>query len=403
VIVKTDIRALSLEQISSRLTDLGEPRFRARQVHDWLWQKGVHDFAQMSNLPLSLRQKLDEHFAVNNGRIAREQHSVDGTIKNAVALHDGNVVESVLIPTDTRITACVSSQVGCSLDCSFCATARLSRVRNLNADEIFDQVVTIREQARLHFGRPLTHIVFMGMGEPLLNYPQVMGAIDRITAADGLAMAPWRITLSTAGIPKMIRKLADDRKRIRLAVSLHSAIPEKRTRLMSVNAACPLPELQSALQYWYRQTGSKVTFEYVVWAGVNDTDDDIRALLAFTARIPSKVNLIQYNAIDQGPYQQAGVDAVEAYRIRLLNAGVAVSIRRSRGSDIDAACGQLAGSLMGEDGGTTDLQTGSVTVEPGIAGKQATGISGGEVGATGKIQNTSDRPNIKTTIKTKAL
>lgn len=365
MIVKTDIRALSLEQISSRLTDLGEPRFRARQVHDWLWQKGVHDFAQMSNLPLSLRQKLDEHFAVNNGRIAREQHSVDGTIKNAVALHDGNVVESVLIPTDTRITACVSSQVGCSLDCSFCATARLSRVRNLNADEIFDQVVTIREQARLHFGRPLTHIVFMGMGEPLLNYPQVMGAIDRITAADGLAMAPWRITLSTAGIPKMIRKLADDRKRIRLAVSLHSAIPEKRTRLMSVNAACPLPELQSALQYWYRQTGSKVTFEYVVWAGVNDTDDDIRALLAFTARIPSKVNLIQYNAIDQGPYQQAGVDAVEAYRIRLLNAGVAVSIRRSRGSDIDAACGQLAGNLLGEIEATTEST--AVAIEANVS------------------------------------
>ena len=343
---KTNIRALSLEQLSSRLTALGEPAFRARQLHEWMWQKGVHDFGQMTNLPVALRQKLSEHFDMQAGRIAREQHSRDGTIKNAVALHDGNVVESVLIPTETRITACVSSQVGCSLDCSFCATARLARVRNLTADEIYDQVTTIRQQAKTHFDRPLTHIVFMGMGEPLLNYPQVMSAIDRITAADGLAMAPWRITLSTAGIPKMIRKLADEQKRIRLAVSLHSAIPEKRTQLMSVNAACPLPELQSALQYWYRQTGSKVTFEYVVWAGVNDTQEDIKALLKFTARIPSKVNLIEYNAIDGGPYQQAGVEAVEAYRNRLLDAGVAVSVRRSRGNDIDAACGQLAGDYQ---------------------------------------------------------
>lgn len=339
---KTDIRALKLEELTEKLVALGEKPFRAKQVYEWLWNKGARTFSDMTNLSLELRNRLEENFAINHIQVDEEQRSEDGTIKNAVKLFDGRVVESVLIPTETRITACISSQVGCSLDCTFCATARLKRMRNLNPDEIYDQVVAIRQQAESYYDRPLTNIVLMGMGEPLLNYNNVIAALDKITSPEGLGMSPRRITLSTVGVTKMIRKMADDGVKFKLAVSLHSAIDEKRSKLMPINETNKLSDLVSALQYWYQKTGSRVTFEYVVWRGINDGDEDIRALVKLCKKLPCKVNLIEYNPIDDGPYQQADADRVAAYQQALEAVGVVAKVRRSRGKDIDAACGQLA-------------------------------------------------------------
>src|SRR5690606_18999265 len=215
------------------------------------------------------------------------------------------VVESVLIPAKSRTTACVSSQVGCSLDCKFCATARLKRMRNLNPDEIFDQVVAIDKESRLYFDRPLSNIVFMGMGEPLMNYNNVLKAIDKITSPEGLGMSPKRITVSTSGVPKMIKKLADDGVKFKLAVSLHSAGDEIRSKIMPFSENFPLKELRESLEYWYSKTKSRITYEYVVWKGINDSQRDIDALVKFCKYVPSKVNLIEYNPIDDGEFQQA--------------------------------------------------------------------------------------------------
>jgi 23S rRNA (adenine2503-C2)-methyltransferase len=296
----------------------------------------------MTNLSLETREMLKKNFVINHIKVDKMQRSEDGTIKNAVMLHDGLVVESVLIPTEKRITACVSSQVGCSLACKFCATARLKRQRNLSPDEIYDQVVAIKEQAEMFFGRPLTNIVFMGMGEPLLNYNNVIAAIDKITNQKGLGMATKRITVSTVGVAKMIVKMADDGVKFNLAVSLHAAINKTRSSIMPINDTNSLEELGEALKYWYQKTKSKVTYEYVVWKGVNDTEEHARALLKFCKLVPSKVNLIEYNPIDEGEFQQADDKVLDMYMHLLESNGITTRIRKSRGKDIDAACGQLA-------------------------------------------------------------
>ncbi len=339
---KSDIRKLSREALRTFFTERGEQAFRGNQVYEWLWQKGAHSFEAMTNLSLRHRDLLAAHFTINHIAVDQMQRSQDGTIKNAVRLHDGLIVESVLIPTETRTTACVSSQVGCSLDCRFCATARLKRMRNLNPDEIFDQVVVIDRQSRLYFGRPLSNIVFMGMGEPLMNYPNVVQAIRMITSDEGLGMSPKRITVSTSGVHKMIRKLADEGLRCKLAVSLHSAVDATRTSIMPFNAKMPLEALREAIGYWYEKTRSRVTYEYVVWEGINDRPEDISALLEFCRVAPCKVNLIEYNPIDDGEFRQASESAVQAYVRALEGEGITVTVRRSRGKDIDAACGQLA-------------------------------------------------------------
>lgn len=339
---KKDIRKLSLSELEEFFVLQGEKKFRAKQVYEWLWNKSLKNFDDMSNLSLPTRELLKSHFSINHVRVDLMQHSQDGTIKNAVKLFDDKIVESVLIPTTKRITACISSQVGCSLDCNFCATARLKRMRNLNPDEIYDQVVAIKEEAETYFQRPLTNIVFMGMGEPLLNYANVLDAIEKITSPDGLGMAPKRITLSTVGIPKMIRKMADDQVKFNLAISLHAAINETRTRLMPINAVNPLEELEDALRYWYLHTKRKVTYEYVVWEGINDDERHAKALAKFCKIIPSKVNLIQYNPIDAGEFRQASQEAIDLYVKILEGQGIVAKIRKSRGQDIDAACGQLA-------------------------------------------------------------
>lgn len=341
-ITKKDIRALTREQLRDFFVERGDKAFRGNQVYEWLWSKSAHTFEEMTNISLETREVLEAHFVINHIRVDQMQRSSDGTIKNAVRLHDGLVVESVLIPTPTRTTACVSSQVGCSLDCKFCATARLKRMRNLNPDEIYDQVVAIDNESRLYFDRPLSNIVFMGMGEPLMNYNNVIKAIDKITSREGLGMSPRRITVSTSGVPKMIRKLADDEVKFKLAVSLHSAIDEVRTSIMPFNEHFPLADLREALEYWYSRTKSMITYEYVVWKGINDRPEDVRALVQFCRFAPSKVNLIEYNPIGDEHFSQADFSAIEMYRRELERSGITATVRRSRGKDIDAACGQLA-------------------------------------------------------------
>ncbi len=340
--LKKDVRALTKEHLREFFENQGDKAFRGNQVYEWLWNKGAHSFEAMTNLSKETREMLESHFVINHIKVDQMQRSNDGTIKNAVRLHDDLIVESVLIPTPTRTTACVSSQVGCSLDCKFCATAKLKRMRNLNPDEIYDQVMAIDNESRLYFDRPLSNIVFMGMGEPLMNYNNVLKAIDKITAKDGLGMSPKRITVSTSGVPKMIKKMADDEVRFNLAVSLHSAIDSIRTSIMPFNENFPLKDLREALEYWYHKTKSRITYEYVVWKGINDRLEDVKALIKFCKFAPSKVNLIEYNPIDDNEFQQADDKAIAMYVKNLEQNGIVVTVRRSRGKDIDAACGQLA-------------------------------------------------------------
>lgn len=339
---KKDIRSLTKEQLREFFVKVGDKAFRGNQVYEWLWSKSLHTFEEMTNISLETRQMLEDNFVINHIRVDTMQKSHDGTIKNAVKLHDGLTVESVLIPTDSRTTACVSSQVGCSLDCKFCATSRLKRMRNLNPDEIYDQVVVIDKQSKLYHNRPLSNIVFMGMGEPLMNYNNVLKSIDKITSPEGLGMSPKRIVVSTSGVPKMIKKMADDAVKFNLAVSLHSAIEEVRTSIMPFNEHFPLEDLRAALEYWYEKTQRQITYEYVVWKNINDSQKDIDALVKFCKYVPCKVNIIEYNPIDDGAYQQASNQALDNYIKALEKNRIVVNVRRSRGKDIDAACGQLA-------------------------------------------------------------
>ena len=341
-IEKKDIRALTKEQLRNFFVSNGDKAFRGNQVYEWLWQKRAHTFEDMTNVSKETRAMLEANFVINHIKVDTLQRSEDGTVKNAVRLHDDLIVESVLIPTETRTTACVSSQVGCSLDCNFCATARLKRMRNLEPGEIYDQVAAIDNESRLYYDRPLSNIVFMGMGEPLMNYPNVMKAIDMITSNEGLGMSPKRITVSTSGIPKMIKKMADDEVKFKLAVSLHSAVEEIRNEIMPFTKNFPLTDLRESLEYWYRKTKSKITYEYVVWKGINDDKRSIDALVKFCKYVPCKVNLIEYNPIDDGMFQQASEEATNAYITALAKSNIVAKVRRSRGKDIDAACGQLA-------------------------------------------------------------
>jgi len=339
---KKDIRALNKEELRNFFVSQKEKAFRGNQVYEWLWRKGAHTFEDMTNISKETRLMLNDNFVINHIEVDSMQQSTDGTVKNAVKLHDGLIVESVLIPTETRTTACVSSQVGCSLNCTFCATARLKKMRNLNPDEIYDQVVATDRQSRLYQNHKLSNIVFMGMGEPLLNYKNVLLAIDKITSDEGLGMSPRRITLSTVGLPKMIKKLADDEVKFNLAVSLHSAIDEVRSKMMPINEKSNLDELLGSLQYWYAKTKKQITFEYVVWKGINDKKKDIDALVNYCKKVPSKVNLIEYNAIEEDGFKQADPKAIAYYVRELERNNITVNVRRSRGKDIDAACGQLA-------------------------------------------------------------
>lgn len=341
-VVKKDIRKLSKEDLKAYFLSIGEKTFRSGQVYEWLWKKSAVSFSEMTNISEKLRQKLEDDFAILPLEIATRQKSGDGTIKSAFRLHDKHLIEGVLIPAEDRMTACVSSQVGCSLTCKFCATGYMDRKRNLDPAEIYDQVVAIAKQADVHFQHPLTNIVFMGMGEPLLNYANVLEGIEKITSPEGLNMSPKRITLSTAGIAKMIHKLADDEVKFNLALSLHAANDVKRNQIMPINESNTLMGLKEALRYFYNKTGNKITLEYILFYNFNDTLTDAAELWAFAKSFPCKINIIEYNPIAEADFKNAEADKLELFKNFLQKKGLVVNVRRSRGKDIDAACGQLA-------------------------------------------------------------
>ena len=342
---KNDIRSLTLDELTSFFQKNSLPSYKAKQVYEWLWKKSCLSFDEMTNISLETRKLLKNKFVINHINIDRFQKSNDGTIKNAIALFDDLFVESVLIPTKNRTTACVSSQVGCSLDCEFCATSKMDRIRNLNPDEIYDQVATINSQSLNYYGKPLSNIVFMGMGEPLLNYNNVIEGIKKITSKTGLGMSPKRITVSTSGISKMIIKMADDNVKFNLAVSLHSAIEKTRNEIMPFTKKFPLNDLKQAIKHWYSKTKKIVTYEYIVWDNINDDDEHINALVDFCKFSPSKVNLIEYNSTENSLFSSASDNIIDRYIDALEKNKIPVTIRKSRGKDIDAACGQLANKL----------------------------------------------------------
>ncbi|GAB3505797.1 23S rRNA (adenine(2503)-C(2))-methyltransferase RlmN [Spirosoma knui] len=347
-IQKKDIRKLTAAQLKDWLTEQGEQGFRAKQIHEWLWKKSALSFEQMTNLSVPTRNLLDTHFEIRPLTVDQQQRSNDGTIKSSFRLFDGNLVEGVLIPAlrnddNNRMTACVSSQVGCSLTCKFCATGYMDRKRNLEASEIYDQVVAIDRQAKENYNVPLSNIVYMGMGEPLLNYKNVLESVDRITSPDGLGMSPKRITVSTAGIAKMIKQLGDDDVKFNLALSLHAANDLKRDQIMPINESNTLQALGDSLGYFYKKTGTRITFEYILFYNFNDTIQDAQELWKFTKRVPAKVNIIEYNPIAEANFKNTDPQTLDRFAYFLENKGVTVNVRRSRGKDIDAACGQLAG------------------------------------------------------------
>jgi 23S rRNA (adenine2503-C2)-methyltransferase len=340
---KMNIRQLSLSELEEYFETLGEKKFRAKQVYEWLWQKHAHGFDDMTNLSKELRQRLAEGFSLPALKVDTTQYSADGTVKSRFRTVDNHAVEGVLIPTDERKTACVSSQIGCSLSCKFCATGYMKRQRNLDFDEIYDEVVLINDQSEKVYEKKLTNIVFMGMGEPLLNYKNVLRAIERITSPDGLGMSPRRITVSTAGVAKMIKQLGDDKVKFKLAVSLHAANDQKRNEIMPINETNNIKALVEALNYFYQQTGNEITFEYILFKDFNDSKQDADELVRLYRQVPADlVNIIEYNPIDQALFAKPEEHAIAAFMQHLEKNKVNARLRRSRGKDIDAACGQLA-------------------------------------------------------------
>ena len=343
---KKNIRTLTLNELKDFFKENDMPIFRAKQVYEWLWKKSVSSFEEMRNVSKEAIQLLNEHFVILHAKITESQKSADRTIKSAFGLYDNNNVEGVLIPTKSRMTACISSQVGCSLTCKFCATGKLDRLRNLNADEIYDQVFMLNEQALSNYNQKLSNIVYMGMGEPLLNYRNILESIDKITSTDGLGMSPKRITVSTAGIAKLIKKLGDDEVKFNLALSLHAANDKKRDYIMPINEQNSLEALKEAIVYFYEKTKTRITYEYIIFKDFNDEISDAQELASFAKITPCKINIIEYNPIDDGEFQQAKREKVDAFVNYLESKNLIVNVRRSRGKDIDAACGQLANKLV---------------------------------------------------------
>jgi 23S rRNA (adenine2503-C2)-methyltransferase len=339
---KKDIRLLTKEQLMGIVVSFGAKKSRAVVMYDFLWKQGVGSFDDMTTLKSELLDQFRAEFTINPIQEHKIQRSDDGTIKGRYRLHDGHLIEAVLIPipSENRYTVCVSTQVGCSLTCTFCATGRMERKRNLDAGEIFDQVVAINKQSIAAFGHPLTNIVYMGMGEPLLTYPNVMRSIELIT--EGLLMAPKRITVSTAGIAKMIRKAADDKVKFNLALSLHAADDEKRHQIMPINDSNNLEALIESLIYFCKARKKRITLEYIAFQNFNDSLEDAANLVKICKRFPCMVNILEYNPIDNAPFEKSADQNIDLFAEYLHNHGIMVTFRRSRGRDIDAACGQLA-------------------------------------------------------------
>ena len=343
---KIDIRNISVEELQKFCKDNNLPKFRAKQVEEWLWKKGATSFAEMTSLSKEMRDLFAMHFVINSVKIHKAERSIDGTIKYSMKLHDNQLVEGVLIPSKKRITACISSQVGCSLDCAFCATGTLKLERNLTAAEIYDQVFILNEESISSFGKSLSNIVYMGMGEPLLNYNNMLESIELITTKKGMGMSPKRITVSTAGIAKMVKKLGDDMVKFNLAISIHSANDEKRSSLMILNDSVPLQELRDAIRYFYDKTDSRITYEYILFKEVNDSVEDAKELAKFCKVSPCKINLIQYNKVDGMDYEKSSNKNTETFISYLEEKHLIVNLRKSKGKDINAACGQLVNKLQ---------------------------------------------------------
>lgn len=340
---KQNIRQLTLAALEDYFLSIGEKKFRAKQVYEWLWLKPVQSFEAMTNISKDLREMLSQNFSFPAITVDTTQYSEDGTIKSRFKTVEGHLTEGVLIPTDERKTACVSSQIGCSLSCKFCATGYIDRKRNLDFDEIFDEVALINQQSLEVYDKKLTNIVFMGMGEPLLNYKNVLKAIEKITSPEGLGMSPRRITVSTAGVAKMIRQLGDDKVKFKLALSLHAATDKKRHEIMPINDTNNIKSLVEALNYFYKQTKNEITFEYILFNNFNDSLEDADELIKVYRQVPADlINLIEYNPIEFAQFTKPSEEKVEAFMRHLEKNRVNARLRRSRGKDIDAACGQLA-------------------------------------------------------------
>ncbi len=341
---------LCLAELEAFVQAHGQPRFRGRQLFRWLWHRRVREFDEMTDMPKAFRARMAEVASLDGPVLTQLQQAKDKTLKALLTLSSGRQIETVLIPdirpdgTPNRLTVCVSSQVGCAMACSFCATGTMGFRQNLSAGEIVDQVRLMDVLATEHFGRGVTNVVFMGMGEPLLNVAAVLQAVDVLLSQDGFGLGARRVTVSTVGLARRIRELADRKVKFKLAVSLHAPFDEKRSSIMPVNRseATDLTALKDAIQHFSRQTGSLVTYEYCMFKGFNDSEEDAAALADVVYWAPSKVNLIMYNPVEGLPFQPTGEAQLNRFIRVLVNRGVTVTVRRSRGQDIDAACGQLA-------------------------------------------------------------
>lgn len=338
---KTDIKKLGLNEIECFLAEHNEKKFRAKQIYEWLWVKNCTDFDEMSNLSKKMRQLLADTFIFQSLQIYSKQTSSDGTVKVAFETFDNEIIEGVLIPSRDRATACISSQIGCSLNCNFCATGKLGFKRNLTRAEIVEQFFALNQLSEENFDTGLTNIVVMGMGEPLLNYDETLNALNILSDPKGLNISPRRITLSTVGIVKMIYQLADDNVRFNLAVSLHSADQSVRTKLIPSAHTNSLNDLAKAIRYFNQKTNTRVTIEYLLLNKVNDSLTDAQKLALFCRNFPCKVNLIEYNATGED-FQKSPQQNVNEFMQFLESKNMIVNLRYSKGEDIDAACGQLA-------------------------------------------------------------
>ncbi|MEI6455159.1 MAG: 23S rRNA (adenine(2503)-C(2))-methyltransferase RlmN [bacterium] len=336
-----DIRSLSREEIGLFLSGHNEKPFRSGQVYDWLWKRSCGSFDEMTNLPASLRHLLKEHFTFYKATAEHRQESSDGAVKIGFRLFDDSMVEGVLIPSGERATACISSQAGCALGCKFCATGKLGFTRNLTAGEIFDQVTMLAS-----LQHKLSNIVYMGMGEPFLNYEAVVESVEKITSPEGLGMSPQRITISSIGIPKMIRRMADDNPKFHFALSLHAAADEKRNMIIPFNLKHPLAEISDALKYYHTVTGKRFTIEYILFGNFNDSLADAKSLALFCRNFPVKINLIEYNPVKDTGYTIPDPGKTQMFMAFLESKNMVVNLRKSRGKEIDAACGQLAAKQL---------------------------------------------------------
>ncbi len=344
---KQEIRVFGLNELENIVKAFGEPKFKAKQIYEWIWQKGILDFDMMTNISKKLREGLKEAYTFNIFKSSHIQESSDGTIKTGWKLLDNSIIESVLIPLtdEDRYTLCVSSQVGCSLNCTFCATGKLKLKRNLTDFEIIEQFILGNKKSNEAYGHNLTNIVYMGMGEPLLNYDNVIRSVDKLTSSNGFGYSTRRVTISTSGIIKGIEKLIEDNIKVNLALSLHAPDDDKRTRIMSINKSNKIADLIDVLTRYYDQSKSKISFEYILFKDFNDTTEDARNLVKLTRRFPVKVNIIEYNYVEGVPYTKATEDRINSFAKQLVDNGVMTTVRRSRGKDIDAACGQLANKV----------------------------------------------------------